>query len=186
MIAAVIRHAKVDIEWDFWQTSKEYDQGCADYDTAPVLPVEVHLPDADFKTIYVSDLSRTAATARQVVGDRELTATALINEVPEKSGFDTELKLPGMLWSGISRVQWFLCSRRQPESRKETERRAEEFVRYLIRQNEDCAIFTHGFFMITLLRVMKKHGFQPDHTRLEYSNGECVVCRREDNRKTDK
>ena len=49
MIAAVIRHAKVDIEWDFWQTSKEYDQGCADYDTAPVLPVEVHLPDADFK-----------------------------------------------------------------------------------------------------------------------------------------
>ena len=153
MIAAVIRHAKVDIEWDFWQTSKEYDQGCADYDTAPVLPVEVHLPDADFKTIYVSDLSRTAATARQVVGDRELTATALINEVPEKSGFDTELKLPGMLWSGISRIQWFLCN---------------------------------GFFMITLLRVMKKHGFQPDHTRLEYSNGECVVCRREDNRKTDK
>ena len=124
MIAAVIRHAKVDIEWEFWQTSKEYDQGCADYDTAPVLPVEVHLPDADFKTIYVSDLSRTAATARQVVGDRELTATALINEVPEKSGFDTELKLPGMLWSGISRIQWFLCSRRQPESRKETERRA--------------------------------------------------------------
>ena len=115
-----------------------------------------------------------------------MTATALINEVPEKSGFDTELKLPGMLWSGISRIQWFLCSRRQPESRKETERRAEEFVRYLIRQNEDCAIFTHGFFMITLLRVMKKHGFQPDHTRLEYSNGECVVCRREDNRKTDK
>ena len=62
MIAAVIRHAKVDIEWEFWQTSKEYDQGCTDYDTAPVLPVEVHLPDADFKTIYVSDLSRTAAT----------------------------------------------------------------------------------------------------------------------------
>ena len=62
MIAAVIRHAKVDIEWEFWQTSKEYDQGCTDYDTAPVLPVEVHLPDADFKTIYVSDLSRTAAS----------------------------------------------------------------------------------------------------------------------------
>ena len=178
MIAAVVRHAKVDMKWSFLQTSAGYDRECEMYDTAPVLPVTVKLPEADFKKFYVSRLPRTAATARQVVGDRKLTATALINEVPERSGFDTGLKLPRFLQSGVSRAQWLFNARRQPETRIETRRRAEKFVEHLIRENEDCVVFTHGFFMITLLQVMKKQGFRPDHSSLFYRNGECVVCER--------
>jgi broad specificity phosphatase PhoE len=180
MIAAVVRHAKVDMKWSFMQTSAGYDRECEMYDAAPVLPVTVKIPEADFKKFYVSRLPRTAATARQVVGDRKLTATALINEVPERSGFDTGLKLPRFLQSGVSRAQWLLCSRRQPETRIETRQRAEKFVEHLIRKNEDCVVFTHGFFMITLLQVMKERGFHADHTRLAYANGECVVCEREE------
>ena len=178
MIAAVVRHAKVDMKWSFLQTSAGYDRECEMYDTAPVLPVTVKLPEADFRKFYVSRLPRTAATARQVVGDRKLTATALINEVPERSGFDTGLKLPRFLQSGVSRAQWLFNARRQPETRIETRRRAEKFVEHLIRENEDCVVFTHGFFMITLLQVMKEQGFYVDHTRLAYANGECVVCER--------
>ena len=77
MIAAVVRHAKVDMKWGFMQTSAGYDRECEMYDAAPVLPVTVKLPEADFKKFYVSRLPRTAATARQVVGDRKLTATAI-------------------------------------------------------------------------------------------------------------
>ena len=113
-----------------------------------------------------------------MVGDRKLTATALINEVPERSGFDTGLKLPRFLQSGVSRAQWLFNARRQPETRIETRRRAEKFVEHLIRENEDCVVFTHGFFMITLLQVMKERGFCVDHTKLAYGNGECVVCER--------
>ena len=178
MVVAIVRHAKVDMKWSFWQTSAEYDKACEMYDDAPVLPVTVRLPDTEFRRVYVSRLSRTAATARQTVGDRELKVTALINEVPEKSGFDTGLRMPRFVQSGVSRSQWFFCARRQPESRAGTRRRAERFVRYLIRRNEDCIVFTHGFFMITLLQVMKKQGFRPDHSSLFYRNGECVVCER--------
>ena len=110
MIVAVIRHAKVDHKWKRWMTSVEYDKGCADYDAAPVLPVTVELPETSFQTIYVSGLPRTAATARQVFGDREMNVDTLINEVPARSGFDTNLRLPGAVWSMICRIQWiFIC-----------------------------------------------------------------------------
>ena len=192
MIVAVVRHAKVDMKKTrparlpkmrasffehLFQTSEQYNEELAMYDAAPVLPVTVNLPEADFKRIYVSRLPRTAATARQVVGNRKLTATALINEVPEVSGFDTLMRLPHFLHAGVGRIQWLLCARRQPETRTETQLRAERFVKLLIRRNEDCVVFTHGFFMTTLLREMKKQGFRPDHVRLHYANGECVVCK---------
>ena len=106
MIVAVIRHAKVDHKWKPRMTSAEYDKGCADYDAAPVLPVSVKLPETSFQTVYVSGLSRTAATARQVFGDREMNVDTLINEVPARSGFDTNLRLPGAVWSMICRIQW--------------------------------------------------------------------------------
>ena len=85
MIVTVIRHAKVDMKWDLMMTSAGYDKGCADYDTAGVLPVTVRLPETEFERIYVSALPRTTATARQVFADREFESTALINEVPEGS-----------------------------------------------------------------------------------------------------
>lgn len=176
MVVAVVRHAKVNIEWEFLQTSAEFDRGCDLYDIAPVLPVTVTLPEIEFQRVYISALSRTYETARQVVGQRELTKTAMINEVRERSGFDTDVKLPGFIWEGISKIQWILGIERQPESHADTVRRAEKFVDRLLLRNEDCAVFTHGFFMITLLQVMKKKGFVIDHTRLNYENGECVVC----------
>ena len=102
MIVAVIRHAKVDMKWKFMMTSAGYDKGCADYDTADVLPVTVRLPETEFERIYVSALPRTTATARQVFADREFESTALINEVPERAGFDTGLRLPMFFWSAVS------------------------------------------------------------------------------------
>ena len=140
MQVALIRHAKVNMKWKFWLTSAEYDKGCAAYDAAPVLPVTVKLPQTDYRKIYVSALPRTTATARQVVGDTELHSTALINEVPDRAGFDTGLKLPMFLWSAISRVQWFTNMRRQPETRTETKHRATQFAQYLLEQNENCAV----------------------------------------------
>ncbi len=178
MIVAVIRHAKVNMKWKLMMSSAGYDKGCADYDAASVLPVTVSLPEADFERIYVSALPRTTATARQVFEDREFDKTALFNEVPERAGFDTGLKLPMFFWSAVSRIQWFFNVPRQPETRAQTRLRARKAAQYLSQKNEDCAVFSHGFFMIFLLQEMEKQGFQVDHKRLHYSNGEAVICRK--------
>ena len=180
MIAVVVRHAKVDLKWSFFQTSAMYERKNEEYDRAPVLPVTVRLPGADFKRVYISALPRTGATARQVLGRQRMTRTALINEVPGRAAFDSELRLPGVVWEAMGRTQWFFNVRRQPETRRETAHRAERFVKRLLRRDEDCIVFSHGFFMITLIHVMKKHGFVPDHTRLNYRNGECVVLIKKD------
>ena len=178
MIVAVIRHAKVNMKWKLMMSSAGYDKGCADYDAADVMPVTVSLPEANFERIYVSALPRTTATARQVFEDREFDKTALINEVPERSGFDTGLRLPMFFWSAVSRIQWFFNVPRQPETRAQTRLRAKKAAQYLSQKNEDCAVFSHGFFMIFLLQEMEKQGFQVDHKRLHYTNGEAVICRK--------
>ena len=49
MVVAVIRHAKVDLKQDFWQSSTEFDRASEAYDTAPVHPVTVRLPETEFR-----------------------------------------------------------------------------------------------------------------------------------------
>ena len=46
----------------------------------------------------------------------------------------------------------------------------------LCRDDEDCAVVTHGFYMHTLLGEMKKAGFRIDRTHAVYKNGECVIA----------
>ena len=45
-------------------------------------------------------------------------------------------------------------------------------------EGKDFIIVTHGFFMHSLINVMKKNAFCISHTRLRYSNGECIVAER--------
>ena len=64
------------------------------------------------------------------------------------------------LWNVLGRVQWFLGSARQSEKRKETIRRANMVVAILEQENSDCVLVTHGFFMKTLMKVLKKRGYK--------------------------
>ena len=43
---------------------------------------------------------------------------------------------------------------------------------------EDCAIVTHGFFMHTLIGIMKNVGFKADKERVNYRNGEVILLTR--------
>ena len=42
------------------------------------------------------------------------------------------------------------------------------------KDNTDCAVVTHGFFMHTLIKEIKKAGFKTNNTSVKYNNGECV------------
>jgi hypothetical protein len=44
------------------------------------------------------------------------------------------------------------------------------------KENTDCAVVTHGFFMHTLLREIKKAGFRTNKSSAAYKNGEYVIA----------
>lgn len=116
-------------------------------------------------------------TAKKIFGDVDFTITSKLNEVPLRSGIDTTIRLPLWFWNVLGRLQWLVGSKRQPENRKLTANRAEQFVDLIINHNDNCAIVTHGFFMHTLIRMMKKSSFKADKNRVSYRNGEAIVLR---------
>ncbi len=178
MRVVVIRHGKVLHEWKKWCTSAEFDEECKQYDQAPIDVASVDVGVNDAQCVYISTLDRTLQTAKGIFGEAEFKITSTLNEVPLRSGFDTTVRMPLWFWNVLGRLQWLAGSKRQPENRKKTANRADQFVNIIINYNEDCAIVTHGFFMHTLIRKMKKAGFKADNNRVSYRNGEAIVLRK--------
>ena len=167
-------------DWKKWCTSAEFDEECALYDKAPVDASSVDTVVEDVQTVYISTLDRTFQTAEAIFGNRDFKRTSLINEVPLRSVFDTEVKMPLWFWNVLGRLQWFTGNKRQPETKAQTTKRADEFVKMISDYNECCAIVTHGFFMHTLFKVLEKEGFKADITRANYRNGEVILLSREE------
>ncbi len=188
----IIRHGKVNYTWKKRCSSAEFDEQCRLYDMAPIenMPKAAdHRSDKAYFSIthdrgtrpdkvYISALDRSFQTAKMLFGNMTFSATDSINEVPLKSSFDTGLRLPLWFWNVSGRLQWLCNSGRQPETRHQTKDRAELFVQKIEKAGGDYAIVTHGFFMHTLIAVMKQHGFKPDKVRLNYQNGEAIILKK--------
>ncbi|MEE0918400.1 MAG: hypothetical protein U0L56_00005, partial [Lachnospiraceae bacterium] len=54
----------------------------------------------------------------------------------------------------------YIGSSRQLEKRNSTIQRANKVIDLCESQNKDCILVTHGFFMKTLIRVLKKRKYQ--------------------------
>ena len=177
MNVVIIRHGAVDYNIRKWGNSEEVNQDFEAYNHAPIISAKYHVPQGNYMAYYVSSLPRTLETARAMFGDCDYIATDFIDEVPISASVSTKLRLPLVFWNTSSRLQWLFNSKRQKESRKETIIRAEKFVDGLILKGEDCAVVTHGFFMITLLKVMKNKGFAVTGKTSGFANGEFVVAK---------
>lgn len=174
MEVTIIRHGKVKHTWKKNCSSDEFDEECRLYDMAPIEEMTNSAFDVN-SSIYISTLDRSLQTAKKMYGEGAFFRTELINEVPLKSAFDTKHKFPTWFWNISGRLQWLFNSSRQPESRMETIKRAERFTQDIIGNNEDCVLVTHGFFMHTLISVMKRRGFNCDKTNVHYKNGEAII-----------
>ena len=179
MKIVVIRHGKVLHDWKKWCTSAEFDEQCALYDQAPVDTASVGAEAYEVQTIYISALDRTFQTAKKIFGAVDFKKTSLLNEVPLRSGFDTEIRMPLWFWNALGRLQWLTGSKRQPESKAQTTLRARQFADSVRNQNVDCAIVTHGFFMHTFIKALEKEGFRADKNRINYKNAEAIVLNRD-------
>ncbi len=176
MKAVIIRHAEVDFKWSRRCSSNVFDSDCSGYDSAMIKGESYRVPMIGYQRIYISELSRSRDTAKILFPDRDYLVTALINEVPLRSSFDTKKKMPLWLWNSSGRLQWFMNSARQIEGRNKTRERARQFVTMISNEDTDCAVVTHGFFMHILLREIKKAGFKTNKSSAAYRNGEYVIA----------
>jgi broad specificity phosphatase PhoE len=179
MKAVIVRHAEVDFGWSRQCSSADYDSDCSGYDSAPIKEKEYKIPQLGYQRIYISELSRSRATAELLFPGRDYTESGLINEVPLRSCFDSEKKFPLWFWNIFGRLQWLFNSSRQAEKRDETKERARQFIAMVSEENMDCVLITHGFFMHTLLQEMKKAGFKTGKASAEYKNGEYIIAEKD-------
>ena len=176
MKVIIIRHGPVAYDWERTYSSCEFDKACTQYDKAPIMRMSYDIPVFNLKRVYVSTLPRSRDTAIEIFGNKDFICTELADEVPLGSSFNCRIELPLWFWNITGRVQWFLNFNRQTEGRKETKARARKFVELLNTDVSDSAVITHGFYMLTLVKEMRKAGFRISRSGRKYKNGDYVLA----------
>ena len=173
MKVLLIRHFKVYHHLKKRCYCSEFYEDIESYNTKPL----INTKELDFPidTVYISTLERTEETARFLKGEKTIIKTSLINEVDLSGSSRIKLRLPIMMWYGISTVKWRLNSSKQKETHKDTIKRATEFLRILEEKNEDCIVISHGMFLIELIKIMMKKGYNGGTKEKRLENGEVVI-----------
>ncbi len=122
----IMRHGKVDFQWQKRYTSMEFNKACEEYDVAPV-GKNMEASFIRCRNIYISTLPRTEETAKMLFPEGQFRKSALINEVPLRPWIDTKMQMPLWIWNVMGRMQWAINSKRQQEGRSITKVRAKEF-----------------------------------------------------------
>ena len=152
-----LRHFKVKDNSKSWLNSEEFNQWVKSYDTFELEYNSVVLPK-NIDKIYVSSQNRAIKSADFLNLNYKI--NDLLVEVPIKSFIYTRFKLPKWLWLFVGRLAWFF-NLKQLETKEETNERIENFIQNLD-MNSNILIISHGFFMILLLKKLKKIGYRGD------------------------
>lgn len=155
----IIRHGKVNMKWPKWCDSESFDRACAEYDLADIVRISKPCDVGAAEHVYVSHLRRSHETAKQLFDQRDYSEMENIYEVPLRSFTDLNIRLPLWIWNVTGRLQWYFGSRRQDEGRTDTIKRADLVIAELEKRSTDCILITHGFFMKTLVKRLKKCGY---------------------------
>lgn len=160
MNIGLIRHFKVDCDKISFMTSDEFEALVRKYDEDDIIENDIDLGHIKWNKCFSSDLYRAVKTAESIFKE-EITKTHLLREVPISPIFKSNIKLPYIFWAISGRWAWFFGNKSQKESRKDTEKRIDEFLSNIdLDSNENILIVCHGFFMNTLQKKLKNRGFK--------------------------
>lgn len=177
MKIVILRHGKVDMQWPRLCDSKGFDKACTDYDSADIVHSKADNCMGNIEKVYISNQDRSMKTAEMIFGKKKFIQMDNICEVPLRSFADLNLRLPLWIWNVIGRLQWYSESGRQPEGRKRTIERAEQVICELENGREDCVLVTHGFFMKSLVKQLKKQGYHVQGNKmLGFENLQIIVA----------
>jgi broad specificity phosphatase PhoE len=160
MNIGLIRHFKVDCDKILFMTSDEFEALVRKYDEDDIIENDIDLGNIKWNKCFSSDLYRAVKTAESIFKE-EIRKTHLLREVPISPIFKSNAKLPYIFWAISGRCAWFFGNKSQKESRKDTEKRIDEFLSNIdLDSNENILIVCHGFFMNTLQKKLKNRGFK--------------------------
>ncbi|KEQ28332.1 hypothetical protein [Pedobacter antarcticus] len=153
-----IRHSKVLFNWDKFYNADSFVSACKEYDNSPVQSGEKL--KIEKQPVYISSLIRTEQTSNNLFQKEiEVIATALLNEIPIKPFIRTKLRLPIFLWMVLGRLQWYFNSSNQPETKRSSQARINQFLDHILSENQNCIIIGHGFYFAQMVGEMKKRDF---------------------------
>ena len=164
MRIGLVRHFKVNYKRKFLMTSKEFKDWETAYNTSDVIRNDVELQGIAWDKCYCSTLSRAITTAKDIYFE-EIVQNDLIREVPISPLFKSNLKLPYWFWAISARFAWYFNHSSQEELKTQTELNAKSFLDFLEEKvkeegSRNILIVTHGFFMYTLQKELRKRGFK--------------------------
>ncbi|MCE5220578.1 MAG: phosphoglycerate mutase [Clostridium sp.] len=163
MRIGLIRHFKVNCHKNLFMTSKQFKEWEEDYNKSDVLIKNVELLGIKWDKCYSSTLIRAIITAQHVYKE-SIVKNDLIRETIIDPIFKSNFKLPYWFWAVSGRLAWYFNHKSQEENKTITRDKARKFVDVLqdeakIDGSENILIITHGFFMYSLQKELKKRGF---------------------------
>ena len=163
MQIGIIRHFKVNYHKNFFMTSKQFKEWEQNYNKSEVTEKDVELMGIRWDKCYSSTFIRAIVTA-QYVYKENVVKNDLIRETIIDPVFKTNKKLPYWFWAVGGRFAWYFNHKSQEENKNITIDKAEKFVEILLDEakmdnKENILIVTHGFFMYSLQKELKKRGF---------------------------
>ena len=116
--------------------------------------------DASAYRVYTGT-SRACMQTAEILFERTgpIEATPLLADVPIRAFRDTGKALPLWLWDAMGEAQWRADSRRQGETRYQTERRVEKLADRLEAESKDCIVICRGLTLAALKTVLRRRGF---------------------------
>ncbi|HYV95463.1 MAG TPA: histidine phosphatase family protein [Chitinophagales bacterium] len=160
MKVGIIRHGNVLYRDPFFSTGKTFDAGRVAYDAAAIAKTTLKIMAEDFPVCYVSSKQRAIDTANLIYPGTFMITDEII-EVRNSALFLLKIHLPSALRSVIGRIAWFFNYHKMPETRMQSNQRAQKFLAHLVETTEqNVLLVTHGFFMQSLRHELRKLGFK--------------------------
>ncbi|AWK51906.1 phosphoglycerate mutase [Clostridium beijerinckii] len=163
MRVGIIRHFKVNCHKSLFMTSKEFKEWEANYNKSDVIRNNVELMGIKWDKCYSSTLIRAIVTAQHVYKGN-IVKNDLIRETIIDPIFKSNFKFPYWFWAVSGRFAWYFNHKSQEENKILTKDKAKKFIETLLYEakiegTENILIVTHGFFMYSLQKELKKRGF---------------------------
>ena len=163
MRIGIIRHFKVNHHKSLFMTSKEFKEWENNYNKSDVIRNDVELMSIKWDKCYSSTLIRAIITAKHVYTE-DIVKNDLIRETIIDPIFKSNFKLPYWFWAVGGRLAWYFNHKSQEENKIITKEKARKFVDILLDEakregTENILIVTHGFFMYSLQKELRKRAF---------------------------